>query len=171
MFCIWKKRWLAWVLIFFFWILALHYKTPYPRHVSIKKNSAALYHILSIKVFVYSRLIMPSAIKSYLSFVVFTAGQYSPKCVGAINLKTQESSKEEDQRIHSFVLEILWGCYKIKTRTLFSLWHFLVHLEILCIIVHITRSLDIFVQCDIILEETFAFSGITFSTGSIYLYE
>lgn len=136
MFCIWKKRWLAWVLIFFFfWILALHYKTPYPRHVSIKKISAALCIVLSIKVFVYSRLIMPSAIKSYLSFVVFTAGQHSPKCVGAINLKTQESSKEEDQRIHSFVLEILWGCYKIKTCTLFSLWHFLVHLEILCILI------------------------------------
>lgn len=129
---------MAWVLIFIFflYILALHYKTPYPRHVSIKKMSAALYIILSIKVFVYSRLIMPSAIKSYLSFVVFTAGQHSPKCVGAINLKTQESAKEEDQRIHSFVLEILWGCYKIKTCTLFSLWHFLVHLEILCIFVH-----------------------------------
>lgn len=36
---------------------------------------------------------------------------------------------------------------------------------------YITGSIDIFVQCDIISEETFAFSGITFSTGSIYLYE
>lgn len=128
--------------------------------------SAALYIILSIKVFVYSRLIMPSAIKSYLSFVVFTAGQHSPKCVGAINLKTQESSKEKDQRIHSFVLEILWGCYKIKTCTLFPLDIFLFTWKY-----SVSWSLDIFVQYDIISEETFAFSGITFSTGSIYLYE
>lgn len=143
MFCIWQKDdWhdLKKKKNFFFCILALHYKTPYPRHVRIKQIQLLCTLFFLSKLF-YSfilntenALILPSRV--IFLMLSFTAGQHSPTCVGAINFKTQESSKEEDQRIHSFVLEILWGCHKIRTCTLFSLWHFFVHLEELCMLVH-----------------------------------
>lgn len=127
------KRWLALLKKnFFFCILALHYKTPYPRHVRIKQIQllCTLFFLSNTE----NALILPSRV--IFLMLSFTAGQHSPTCVGTINFKTQESSKEEDQRIHSFVLEILWGCHKIRTCTLFSLWHFFVHLEELCMLVH-----------------------------------
>lgn len=135
------KRWLAWIKKKNFLYFSSALQDSISKTCTYKTNSAALYIILSIKVILYSfilntenALILPSRV--IFLMLSFTAGQHSPTCVGAINFKTQESSKEEDQRIHSFVLEILWGCHKIRTCTLFYLWHFFVHLEELCMLVH-----------------------------------
>lgn len=141
MFCIWQKDDWHDLKKNFFLYFSSALQDSISKTCTYKTNSAALYIILSIKVILYSfilntenALILPSRV--IFLMLSFTAGQHSPTCVGAINFKTQESSKEEDQRIHSFVLEILWGCHKIRTCTLFSLWHFFVHLEELCMLVH-----------------------------------
>lgn len=166
------KRWLAWIKKKNFLYFSSALQDSISKTCTYKTNSAALYIILSIKVILYSfilntenALILPSRV--IFLMLSFTAGQHSPTCVGAINFKTQESSKEEDQRIHSFVLEILWGCHKIRTCTLFSLWHFFVHLEELYACT--SQDLPTFLFSATSSQKILSlFSDIAFNTGLIY---